>query len=110
MTSSSRLDCDDGAVKERQGRNLRVLHVIPGEPKTSEMIFARRESRDLERVGIDTGVFYLRSRISPFTLWNEAIRYRRMIQEFRPDLVHAHFGTMTAFFTGYLTRKAMVVT
>jgi teichuronic acid biosynthesis glycosyltransferase TuaC len=107
MTSLGRLD---SAAIGRQGRNVRVLHVIPGEPQTSEMPYARRESRDLGRVGIDTGVFFLRSRISPITLWNEAIRFRRMIREFRPDLIHAHFGTMTAFFSTYLTSKAAVVT
>ena len=110
MTSCCQLHRDKSVATSPRPRSLRVLHVIPGEPQTSEMIFARRESAGLKQVGIDSQIFYLRSRISPLRIWNEAIRFHRMIRSLEPDLIHAQFGTMTAFFSVFLTSKPVVVT
>ncbi len=89
---------------------MKVMHVIPGEPKVSEMIFARRESLELRRAGVEPEWFYLRSRVSPFALREDARQFRQRIQEVNPDLVHAQFGTMTAFFAVRLSPVPVVVT
>jgi glycosyltransferase involved in cell wall biosynthesis len=39
----------------------------------------------------------------------EAKRFRRVSRIFQPDIVHAHFGTMTAFFTVLVSRSLPVV-
>jgi glycosyltransferase involved in cell wall biosynthesis len=43
-------------------------------------------------------------------LWSEWKRLRREIRLFRPDIVHAHFGTMTAFVAATASPKPLVIT
>jgi glycosyltransferase involved in cell wall biosynthesis len=89
---------------------LRVLFVIPGSPEGFSMVFARRQVASLERAGVIGHVFHLRSRMSPVAIAKEWVRLRREILDFAPDLLHAHFGTMTAFFSVLATRLPVVVT
>jgi len=77
---------------------IRALHVIPGQPEGSVMIFARREAGSLRLAGIRVESFYLTSRTSLRTLVQEWRRFRRHVAEFRPHIVHAHFGTLTGLF------------
>ena len=77
---------------------LRVLFLIPGLPGGNSMVFARRQAESLVAQGLAVEVFNLRSRISPRVLWTEFLRFRRTIRIFRPQVVHAHYGTMTAMF------------
>jgi glycosyltransferase involved in cell wall biosynthesis len=92
------------------GARLRVLAVIPGEAETPVMPFAKRQVASLRRAGITVHSFFLASRTSPARLISEYARLRREIRSFRPDLVHAHYGTMTAFLCGVATRLPLVVT
>lgn len=89
--------------------SFRVLFVIPGESKGSSMVFARRQAESLIANGIEVELFYLRSRTSLQTLVSEARRFRRVFSQIRPDIVHAHFGTMTALFTVILAGGIPVV-
>lgn len=89
--------------------NFRVLFVIPGEARGSSMVFARRQAEALRAIGIEVACFYLCSRTSPRVLRGEARRFRKTLTELRPDIVHAHFGTMTAFFTVALSRGIPIV-
>jgi glycosyltransferase involved in cell wall biosynthesis len=63
------------------------------------MIFARRQAECLAAEGVEAPIFYLRSRTSPARLLGEMVRFRSEIARHRPDIVHAHFGTMTALFS-----------
>ena len=81
-----------------QSKALRVLFVIPGLPGGSSMVFARRQAESLVAQGLAVEVFDLRSRISPRVLWTEFLRFRGMVATFRPQVIHAHYGTMTAMF------------
>jgi glycosyltransferase involved in cell wall biosynthesis len=74
------------------------------------MIFARNQIEALEQLGVINRSFFLRSRTSPLVLLEEARRFRRTLAEFHPDLVHAHYGTVTALFCALLTRKPLVIT
>jgi len=76
--------------------SLRVLFVIPGENHGSSMIFARRQAHFLAEEGVEVECFYLRSRTSPAALVREYFRLRGHIAGFKPALVHAQFGTVTA--------------
>jgi hypothetical protein len=82
---------------------VKVLFVIPGDPGGTEagssMVFARRQAGTLAELGVAVEVFHLRSRTSPGVLITEFCRFRRVVQSFRPEVVHAHFGTMTALFS-----------
>jgi teichuronic acid biosynthesis glycosyltransferase TuaC len=77
---------------------VRVLFVIPGEAKGSSMIFARRQAACLVRLGIEVNMFFLRSRTSPLFLIQEWFRLQNEVDRFRPQVLHAHFGTVTAAF------------
>lgn len=89
---------------------LRAIAVIPKGVSGASMIFAERQVESLQRCGVKIKPFYLSSRTSPLTLVREVLRFRREIQTFKPDLIHAHFGTMTAFFCAASTRLPLVVT
>jgi glycosyltransferase involved in cell wall biosynthesis len=90
---------------------LRVLFVIPGEPVGSSMIFARRQAASLAAEGVEVSVFYLRSRTSPWKIAQEWIRFRRQLRRDDPQVVHAHFGTVTALFTAVAAfPKPLVIT
>src|SRR5579859_2259701 len=89
---------------------IRSLHVIAGRPQGSLMIFARRESASLRYAGIEVRQFFLQSRTSPTCLVREFLRIRREMQEFKPQIVHAHYGTVTALFCGLATMRPLVVT
>jgi len=62
------------------------------------MIFARRQAQSLAGEGIEACLFYLGSRTSPLRLLAEFFRFRSEIARLRPDVIHAHFGTVTALF------------
>src|SRR5262245_23872442 len=90
---------------------IRVLHVIPGTPGEGfGMIFDKRQAASVRDAGVDVKTFFLTSRVSPSSLWRELCELRREIKEFKPDLIHAHYGTMTAFLCAFGTSTPLVVT
>src|SRR6202043_1833877 len=48
--------------------------------------------------GLRIEVFDLRSRTSLRVLVQEFRRFRQVVRAFRPQLIHAHYGTITAIF------------
>jgi len=90
---------------------LRVMFVIPGEPVGSSMIFARRQAGSLAAGGVEVSAFYLLSRTSPLKLAGELVRFRRQLRRDDPQVVHAHFGTMTSAFAALAALdKPLVIT
>src|SRR4051812_29430268 len=89
---------------------MRVLFVIPESPSKSSMIFAHRLIDSLEKAGVVCEKFLLSSRTSTSTLAKEWRRLRKTIRVFQPSLVHAQYGTMTAFFSAVSARLPLVVT
>jgi teichuronic acid biosynthesis glycosyltransferase TuaC len=97
-------------IQQPAGKPLRVLSVIPAEAEGPSMIFVKRQVAALQDLGVINRPFFLSSRTSPAVLLREWRRLRRQIREFGPDLLHAHFGTMTAFFCMFSGRLPLVVT
>ena len=89
---------------------LRVLHVIPGERGGVSMIFAKRQVVSLARVGAVVEAIYLSSRTDPRVIAHDALRIRRVARSFRPDLIHAHYGTVTALLCACVTPVPLVIT
>ncbi len=77
---------------------LRVLFVIPGVAAGHSMVFVRRQATTLVEQGFRVEMFDLHSRTSPRVLFEEFRRFRRVVQAFRPQVIHAHYGTVTAMF------------
>jgi teichuronic acid biosynthesis glycosyltransferase TuaC len=99
------------AAPRAQPAGLRVMFVIPGEPVGSSMIFARRQAASLAAEGVEVSAFYLLSRTSPITLARELVRFRRKLRRDDPQILHAHFGTVTSMFTALAgLDKPLVIT
>ena len=89
---------------------MRVLCVIPGlEEQEKSMPFVRRQVASLHAAGVEMQSFYLGSRTSPWVLFSEFSRFRKLLREFNPDLVHAQFGTVTGLFTALATWRPAVM-
>jgi glycosyltransferase involved in cell wall biosynthesis len=84
---------------------IRVLFVIPGSDTGSSMVFARRQAESLGAEGISVECFYLRSRTSPAVLLKEFMRFREVVRNFAPDVIHAQFGTVTALFSALASSR-----
>src|SRR5687767_9508205 len=79
---------------------LRVLYVVPEGPAgTDSMVFAHSEIDRIDASGVATAVLRFRSSMRPDLLFRQILSIRSRIREFRPDVVHAHFGTITALAT-----------
>jgi teichuronic acid biosynthesis glycosyltransferase TuaC len=74
------------------------------------MIHVARQVASLEVPGVACQTFTVASRTSPRVVLHEWRRLRREIQAFKPDIVHAHYGTMTAFLAILSTALPVVVT
>lgn len=91
--------------------NIRILFVIPKEAEGSTfVIYAKRQVASLQKAGIISRVFYLTSRTSIFVLIEEFKRFKKEISAFKPDLIHAQYGTMTAFFSAITAKLPLVIT
>jgi glycosyltransferase involved in cell wall biosynthesis len=97
--------------------SARILFVIPGDglgsggSPANSMIFARRQAAALTGIGLTVECFYLQSRTSPRVLAFEFLRFRGALRRFQPQIVHAHFGTMTAMFAALAAgRRPLVIT
>lgn len=88
----------------------RVLAVMPGVPEGPGFIFAKRQVAILRDMGVPIAAFYIPSRQSLRVLLRAWARFRQEVRAFRPDVVHAHYGTMVAFLCVVGTRRPIVVT
>ncbi len=85
------------------------MFVIPSTGAGSSMIFARRQAEAVRAQGLEVFEFFLRSRTSPFVIAREMLRFRREVHRFRPAVVHAQYGTVTAMFAGLCAGKIPLV-
>ena len=73
---------------------MRILAVIPGSEKAFAFVFSRRQMAAVAVHGHIVEVFDLRERRGPLNLLRNLRLYRRRLREFRPDVVHAHYGAI----------------
>src|SRR5262245_20061224 len=88
---------------------LRVLAVIPGSGKAGSMIFARRQLNSLRTLNVDSHPFFLNAGHSPRRLFKRWLDLRREIAHLKPDLIHAHYGTITALLCALATTRVPLV-
>lgn len=92
-------------------QTLKVLMVIPASQSNPiDMIFARRQIDAIEKAGVQVLRFFLESRTSFTKLWHSLREIRKAQLHFKPNLVHAHYGAMTAFFSVIASKCPVVVT
>ena len=89
---------------------LRVLHVIPGDASGSSMIFAKRQVVSLARAGAKVETCFVSSRTDLRVVAQEGRRIRRLARSFQPDVIHAHYGTVTALLCACVSPVPLVIT
>jgi len=99
-----------GMEVRARGRLIRVLYLVPGECEGAAMIFARKEIEALRETGVVGETFCLESRTNLPCLRRDSRRFHDRMASFRPDLVHAQYGTMTALFASLTATVPLVIT
>lgn len=89
---------------------MKILFLIPGVPDGVGMNFSKQQSILLKEKGIDVKVLFLTSRMNPVTIIKEWMFLLKDSMKFKPDIIHAHYGTMTAFLCAFGTRHPLVIT
>ena len=89
---------------------MRVLLVTPGDGSPACMPFAHRFEKSLLKAGIYVQNFWLQSRTSPKVIFTEGLRFHRVVRQFKPDVVHAYYGTVTSFFCLMNSSKPLIIT
>jgi glycosyltransferase involved in cell wall biosynthesis len=74
------------------------------------MIFAKNLIVALAEAGVESHSVFLQSRTSPMVIMREVKRLQREVAQFRPDIIHAHYGTMTAALCALSSRLPLVIT
>jgi glycosyltransferase involved in cell wall biosynthesis len=88
---------------------LKVLWIIPGEDKGSSFIFSRRQVKKIQELGVEGRTYFLSSRTNIFSILKSRKEVKNICNEFQPDIVHAHYGTINGFFALTLGIKKSVV-
>jgi len=91
-------------------RPLRVLAVTPLPSSRASMVHVTRQVASLEAAGVACQTFSVASRTSPRIVLREWRRLRREIRAFQPHIVHAHYGTLTAFLAVLSAAVPMIIT
>jgi glycosyltransferase involved in cell wall biosynthesis len=104
------VNADTPDEKSSTGAPLRVLWVSPQPANAASMIFIERQMDSLLAAGVVGRKFHLQSRTSPFAMLGEWRRLRGEIRAFQPEIVHAQYGTATAFLAMLASLRPMVVT
>jgi teichuronic acid biosynthesis glycosyltransferase TuaC len=73
------------------------------------MVFAKRLISNLRKLGLNIEEFGLKSRHNVVTIAKEWLRIRRVIHRFKPDIIHAHYGAVTALFCAVASLRPLIV-
>src|ERR1700730_11991642 len=61
-------------------------------------------------MGAEVETYFLEARVNPLGLLKGAVRFQRLIRTVRPNVVHAHYGTVTGLFSIFRSRLPVVIT
>ncbi len=87
---------------------MRILYVVPEGPGGLSMIFAHKEIYRIAVAGYETKIFMLATSFNPAKVWREMVRLKRTARLYRPDVIHAHFGTLTGFVSAFISQITAV--
>lgn len=89
-----------GEAAERKPGSLRVLHVVPAGPNGVTSTYTQRDIDRLGRSGVESRVLFFAGSSMlrrPDQLVGGIRAIRREIRAFRPQVVHAHWGSLLGF-------------
>jgi teichuronic acid biosynthesis glycosyltransferase TuaC len=88
---------------------MKVLWILPGDPNSKvNMVFAKRTLPSVSALGVEVEVFHLTSRSNPIALFRLWLQARSVVARFNPQLVHAHYGSLTGLFACLLGRPKII--
>src|SRR5579864_118321 len=88
---------------------MRILHVIPGLEEAT-FVFAKRQAASLQKMGTECRTYHLGFCRSPARVLSEVRRLRQAIRAFQPDVIHPHYGGITALLCAVTTTRPLVIT
>ncbi len=75
---------------------MKVLAIVPYSKNSFQ--FAYRQIEALKAKGVEIEIFHLKNRMNPIALFIEFLEIRKRINKFRPEVIHAHYGSVTSLF------------
>ena len=90
---------------------LSVVQVCPGVPEDRpSMSFVRRQAEDLRNIGVNVHEVFVEDRQSLKGVLHGVGVVRDAIREYRPEILHAQYGTVTALVAVLCGFRPLVVT
>lgn len=90
---------------------LKVLSVEPGSEKTNNMIFVHRQNEALSKRGVICRSLAIAHAKSLSDFMGHLLLLRRELKEFQPLIIHAQYGSYTAFLCSLFSfNRSFVVT
>lgn len=88
----------------------KVLTVLPGKKESNSMVFVINEHNNLLKSGICSELFYLDFSRGIAGLFSQIKSLKKKIKFFKPDVIHAHYGSLNALVCSFVKRSPMVIT
>lgn len=90
---------------------LRIVVVIPASEESGQYPHSRRQALAFTNAhGAVVEFFHLEDRTSLLRLWKDRSRFKKLIRTMRPDVVHVHYGSVSALFAVLSSSVPVVIT
>jgi teichuronic acid biosynthesis glycosyltransferase TuaC len=90
---------------------MKVLSILAATKNPLGMIFSHQQIRSLEKLGIENQSFFIPADGLTFLkLIKSVSSFRKVIREYDPDVIHAHFGVIYSFVGAFATLRPLVIT
>lgn len=80
---------------------MKILHILPYSDMPTSMIFAKRQIASLEALKIENEIYFVKSRFNILSVLKSCLEIKRKVKTLKPDVIHCHYGTITAFITSF---------
>lgn len=92
-------------------KKTNILHVIGSQKHLQvQAIFARRQVKSLDIEALHNETYFFENRQSVKGILKAYFDIRKIIKNSNVDIVHAHYGTMTAFISVMASNKPVAIT
>ena len=94
----------------RGSEEMRLVVVIPDRADGVTFTASKAQARSFALRGCAVSMFHLESRTRMGKLIKARSRFKKLVREQRPDVVHVHFGSVAALFSVLVSSVPVVVT
>ena len=86
-------------LSQSHDKRLRIVVVIPASEESDHYPHSRRQTTAFaEQHGAVVEAFHLEDRTSLIRLWKDRSRFKKLLRATHPDVVHVHYGSVSALF------------